>query len=404
MASATSGQILQIPSANQNETYSLNFFGPAIRCVSNQHVRTAVAEALNALNDTDFYWLAGNIPYAAWVPSDVAHGSPRYSFSSTEAYVTLDASDDDRKRLMVASIDGFSPDGLERGRDVNLMVHECMLYNASYTAGFKFEYPNQAVTITSVSTKQPIECSWDASVITVANEYTWGGLGPGNHNVSYMAIMDAFGSVLVGYAYYPLYDYCTDHNGVTYCQHTISTQAGTRFDQTLIDWTNSATTSDSLETLFQNITLSMLSSSQMTFNYTSTPPVSAQLTTYPNTYVYSTLSLWLSYGIAIAATLFCVCIGFHAIHANRATYSDRFSTILRTTRDAQFDRLVGYDDDGSDPLPEEIGRAELFHEGHRPASVEKWRSRIRNRRQRKGGSGSRVAVQQDGEEGIVGGT
>lgn len=122
-------------------------------------------------------------------------------------------------------------------------------------------------------------------------------------------------------------------------------------------------TRQSLEILFQNITLSMLSSSQLAQNSTFAESVSAQVTTYPNTYVYSAQDLWLSYGIAIGATMICVAFGFEAIIHNKATYSNRFSTILRTTRNQKLDELVHEDDDGSNPLPKRIANAQLSHEG-----------------------------------------
>ena len=96
--------------------------------------------------------------------------------------------------------------------------------------------------------------------------------------------------------------------------------------------------------------------------------INTTITTFPNTYAYSRFDLWLPYGLAIAATLLCVGIGFEAMIRNRATYSNRFSTILRTTRDAHFDNLVEADDDGSDPLPKRMAQAELSHEGHREST------------------------------------
>lgn len=80
---------------------------------------------------------------------------------------------------------------------------------------------------------------------------------------------------------------------------------------------------------------------------------------YYNVYVYNARDLILPYGISIGCAMLCVAIGLWALIHTGATYSNRFSTILRTTRDPCFDRLVDPSDDGSDPLPRNIAKAEL---------------------------------------------
>jgi hypothetical protein len=101
-------------------------------------------------------------------------------------------------------------------------------------------------------------------------------------------------------------------------------------------------------------------------------------------YNYSRQKLWLAYGIALALSAATVVAGILAIISNSVTYSDRFSTILRTTRHAELaaattssagnfwtrksnavvqeDVLVDVsatDSRGNDPLPDHLGRTRV---------------------------------------------
>lgn len=73
---------------------------------------------------------------------------------------------------------------------------------------------------------------------------------------------------------------------------------------------------------------------------------------YHNVYIYASRKLWLAYGIAIAFATAIVALGSFAIVRNRASYSSDFSTILRTSRNADLDHEVEESDrTGHDPLP-----------------------------------------------------
>jgi hypothetical protein len=73
---------------------------------------------------------------------------------------------------------------------------------------------------------------------------------------------------------------------------------------------------------------------------------------YHNIYIYASRKLWLAYGIAIAFATVIVALGSFAIVRNRASYSSDFSTILRTSRNADLDHEVEeHDRTGRDPLP-----------------------------------------------------
>ena len=77
-----------------------------------------------------------------------------------------------------------------------------------------------------------------------------------------------------------------------------------------------------------------------------------QLTTRENIYIYAVHKLWLAYGLAIGATALIALFGIAAIVVNHASFSNRFSTILRLSRGAQLSNEINHADlCGRDPLP-----------------------------------------------------
>lgn len=76
------------------------------------------------------------------------------------------------------------------------------------------------------------------------------------------------------------------------------------------------------------------------------------MTTLDNIYIYAVYKLWLAYGLAIGATALTASFGMAAIIVNNASFSNRFSTILRLSRGAQLSKEINHADlSGRDPLP-----------------------------------------------------
>lgn len=78
------------------------------------------------------------------------------------------------------------------------------------------------------------------------------------------------------------------------------------------------------------------------------------MTAYPIVYSYDARDLWLAYGISIIATLLIVAVGVFSLMANKASYSGKFSTIVRSTKMSRLDIIVSEQDDASDPLPDSM--------------------------------------------------
>ncbi|EON69666.1 hypothetical protein W97_08918 [Coniosporium apollinis CBS 100218] len=337
LATAMSGEILTIPSHHRNSTYQLQFFAPAIKCTPpNATFVEQIRDAFSAA-----YFGTGGFPaYTSWVADSPYYGQLNFSMGlRQEAYKTLDESSPDASTLYVM---GNAPG--QSTRNESVYVHECKLYNASYHVDLNFTYPSQSINLVAFQYEHPVR-GWGQRDYDETSQQTH-NISEGNaRNLTYRAAMDAFGKVLVGEAILSHYGYTRSHY--------------TLYAYTAINWTTAATSKWGLEQLFQNITLSFLSSKLLVNNGTDAEYVPVSVTEYHNIYVYNARDLLLPYGISIACAMLCVAVGAWALVRTGATYSNRFSTILRTTRDPCFDRLVDSSDDGSDPLPEKIAKAEL---------------------------------------------
>jgi len=125
-----------------------------------------------------------------------------------------------------------------------------------------------------------------------------------------------------------------------------------------------------IEELFQNMTLALFSDAR--FLRDSEQPVNITISYTRNVYSYSSRNLLISYGTALGLTLLASVAGCLAIFFNRASYTNKFSTIMRTT--AGFEYLVHERDrTGADPLPKHLAKARI-HIGHREGGVGEMRS------------------------------
>ncbi|EME78326.1 uncharacterized protein MYCFIDRAFT_216609 [Pseudocercospora fijiensis CIRAD86] len=285
---------------------------------------------------------------------------------------------------------------------VNSTMLECQLWNTSYQTNFTYLDGQQSIDITTSARGE------DSFVDTIAGFYMNGdypkcaglnvdyeGCKVDRHTLqrlSFQAILDAFGRVFVGTVLDGQQSkyggtYSTDtkvmstvlldtkelsflrtpSNWATAAQTATYTHLGSTDNMpSLYDWTaepSQRSLKDTIEQLFQNITISMLSSDHFQPNTSSpfAPPlVNVTSPIYQNVYEYSPVKLWLAYGIAIALTLLGTILGLIAIFKNGAAFSDDFSTILRTARYARLSREVSYSDsDGRDPLPEYLSETTI---------------------------------------------
>lgn len=78
-----------------------------------------------------------------------------------------------------------------------------------------------------------------------------------------------------------------------------------------------------------------------------------------NVYSYDANNLWTAYGVAIAATLLSLGVGFHALFSNGVSYRTSFSTIVATTRNNALDDIMIGSSLGGDAMRKDVMRTKL---------------------------------------------
>ncbi|KAI0890984.1 hypothetical protein F4806DRAFT_507047, partial [Annulohypoxylon nitens] len=282
---------------------------------------------------------------------------------------------------------------------------QCNLHNASYRAIFKFETGTQSIDLSidqleAVETIHGVHSSFSQDKncveLTKIGAYDTDGVSSPMclfdtsllRKLSYTAIFDAFrqiiiGSVSINSTFQPV----TDTNVISstlintpelsFLQERINGGVRSLSLQTTInnltgvsrvDWLASPqivvfnkSLQSTLEEMFHNITISLLSSEVLQPSITSEfapPKVNVTKTMYEPIYDYSAVQLWISYGIAIFISLFASICGVIALRSNGASYSSDFSTIYRVAFSVVLNTTMRLDDtDGADPLPKYLGDA-----------------------------------------------
>jgi hypothetical protein len=296
----------------------------------------------------------------------------------------------------------------------NATVLQCVLYNSSYKVDFSFLNGQQTINVTVDPTPYNpfiIYTNYMGATDSPFTNYTASANGTSIVDfwntaavraVSYKSIMDSFSRIVVGTIYNSAFTPGLVYTNETSILSTVLSEtrelAGlTNQNNTLqsqsqqspgVYWNgvdsveNSPTIplKDALESIFQNITIGLMSSQLLQYvhfcsklnsqqrrliqrrpNISSpyTPSnVSISLPKYQTVYVYTPTKLWTPYGLAILFTTISVAIGLYAMVSNGAAYTNHFSTILRTTRFANIDPdVLPENGDGKDPMPNHLARA-----------------------------------------------
>jgi hypothetical protein len=232
---ASAAQPVPIASSYPNESYHLDFYGPAIRCSALANIslvrNISISLSLESIGGS-------GKNFVSWVGSGDAY--PREEASAT----VLDTLSEEGSRIIVVGDEGNSTtswnftDGYTDYSAMEVNVVECILHNASYSVRTVFRYPQQSdeVSITRwLNTVQPRSQSHTISNLSL------------DAVVAYLSVMSAFGKLLVGTGYW-------NHYGA-------SGSYLSSWSILDIDWSNRELVPRQLERLFQNITLSLRSDS-----------------------------------------------------------------------------------------------------------------------------------------------
>jgi hypothetical protein len=312
----------------------------------------------------------------------------------------------------------------------NATFLQCQLRNTTYHAAFDFTGGQQQVKVDfpNLEKSQPVVTLQTAYINTgihrdlLTDNFTSDGCDTVGgdratyvdckidrhvlETLSFQAIMDTFGSLLTGAVRFgDTFKTTTFVSSTELLSSSLMSSSELSFFESGSSWRNNSYTpmpadehfttllpedepttdvffKQSVEQLFQNITLSMMGADLLqyvtqhfdflhrTFLLTlyrpnssspfAPPPVNVTFNTNHNVYSYSAMTLWLSYGIAILTTAFAVVIGLCCIWTARASWSDGFSTVMRTTRGADLSVHLADDDrDGTNPMPKHLASATI---------------------------------------------
>ncbi|KAE9379966.1 hypothetical protein N431DRAFT_323142 [Stipitochalara longipes BDJ] len=405
-ATTSAGQILNITAPVSNSSWSLDFYGPALSCgpaedVLRQKITDQGLAAIVSSSGSDSECGSGgllNYEYLSWTPGSGDNVSLPFDYSIsniTESYTlrstTLGSVNSSPALFFMAISHTINPYELSQCCEnttcwqgykdfiTNDPIIHCTAYNASYTS--RFNYPNGVQSV-DIAVKEALNDLGFLSNVTLWTQ-AWDGttLSVALENFAYQAVIDAFGKMVVG-------SVVSDENGYndkttnieatnlvntkelgflkasgSYTQESTlqsylpgtdlwnETSAVPRMDDTI-------GLAQAIEEMFQNCTVSLMSSPMLQPDYTSPyapPDTNVTLVTFSNVYTYSAGILWLAYGIAICFTIISIITGFIIVSVNDGSYSDDFSTVLRVTSNISLSRPLQSDETtGKEPTLEHV--------------------------------------------------
>jgi hypothetical protein len=248
-------------------------------------------------------------------------------------------------------------------------VLNCSLWNSTYDVNFNFSSGVRQTTVTRTRDKHPVGVEWLENVTSTA-QFDPVRYGP---VLNYQAVMECLGKLLVGSVYkelayghiyetgsalqtdlaytkelFPVYN-STINTTMTYNKAVLDARNSQHYQRPL---------AGVIEEMFQNMTMALLSKNTFLGHATVDTNVTVQATA--NTYVYSPRNLVLSYCFAIVFSFVTVVPGLVSLWNGGSSYSNKFSTTMRTTCGPALSRLLEDQDmTGADPLREELGNQKI---------------------------------------------
>jgi hypothetical protein len=411
MGTALEGQLPVFPAPAVNASFERKFSAPSVRCAAAD--RSVLMGFTGAMGCDPTYQcgnlsvLSGSGPSngtARWVAFSYLSWTPNQNLlipfgnGSISENASLPISDGNpasflgSQNSMPATLFVASKANVKTGE---WSVLNCSLYNASYTANFTFQENFQSATLLSVNETEAIPAVFAGSSRSGFPTHTPEPTSE-VEQFNYQALMEVLGRILVGTIssgssvigddrsagtmgvadgdivsdhtqimqtelafteeLYPIYNGSCNTQFTGYCTDS-GTISGSTEGNVTSRWFGRPL-SNAIEELFQNMTLSLFSKS--VFLNESNFATNITITEFRNVYHYDHERLWLSYGLAIGSALLAVLMGLGAILRNKASYSEKFTTVMRTTSGEYTSvPIMACDRGGVDPLPEYIAKAQL---------------------------------------------
>ena len=401
---ALTGDIPRIPNTKANNSYSLDFFGPALQCTTMETTtdRVYCSNGTGHVDDTLYYLSFLTYPQDSgdsfgtfFNLSDrlpVGSDNNISCDSITSFRNALFGSEPPRLNVVTQTSIIYGEDASETKYGWN--VTTCQITNATYAVDVRFSGNDQSINAT-LSGYTPLGLvpdyipGFNASSGFNATDADF--LGPSASKIyNYLSMIALMGQITLGTvsawsnvitqvqigpgatqnykaASYPSI-FNTRLNTSPELQAFWEQSPGSGDDQsaTFTAIANSSSLARQMEQLFTNLTLALLTnpatSSNATVDLVHWRPV--------NLYSYNAMHLWLSYGIGLLITLVVVIFGYTAVSANGSPYSTKFSTFLRTMPSGQMEsKHEAAVDLGADPIPADLARSKL-RLGHDHGAIE----------------------------------
>lgn len=218
----------------------------------------------------------------------------------------------------------------------------CVTYNSTYHLNYTFVGTNPSVVIDRIDAQQPAsqlsEATTDAHLLPGSVAHTeWF-----NATTNYYAILDTIHGYLVGNTSVFL-----TGNSVNFeyqppnieLAQPLLLELGDVGSVGNLTWRSDAP--HVLESLLQNITLSILTGSLDATQTASTTCVSTSTLPY---FSFNPRRLWLIYGLGLGAALLCALVGIAALFQNAVGGSAGFSDFLYATRNVELNRVGDWED------------------------------------------------------------
>ncbi|UZP36867.1 hypothetical protein NXS19_004683 [Fusarium pseudograminearum] len=324
---ASAGSILTIPPPFPNSSYVLQFYGPTLSCHSITN-KTFLSQVGEAIEKSDSMYSKMRTVFVGFVPNTGPSTGTQYGVNGY-ALAGLKLSLNTSKVAATVSLDYTNtgtgeaakfyvavPDELNQNSDVykSMKTIECQLYNSSFAT--KFSYNNSQQDIINMSKKlNPVAVYYNDQPGGIDYSYKVAA-------DAYLSLMDAMGQLLLG----SLKGYMDSTSTIPF---QTSIKSSVLMDTKEMHGLEKGrpesmigrmSMSEALEDLFRNFTISLFSNSRFLQN-------------------------------SSAASL---------VSSASASYGSSFSTILRTTRNPDIDKIVPTaETTGAEPLSKHLSNVRL---------------------------------------------
>ncbi|KAM0540054.1 hypothetical protein ACHAO7_011567 [Fusarium culmorum] len=346
----------------------VDFYGPSISCGTpkNPELTDSIKKVI-----ANYSTLDENATYVGFVPAYTRYPSPtvvktwehfaieglhralNYSLAFLAPTLDTTALEVDRRFGDISPAAFYITTPEREGWQAENTV-KCELYNASYAINFTFNNGLQDI-------KYKTERLNEVTALAADDCRSGRQLDHCKPITSYFALMNAMGNLILG-THWKVGDGAHEAMRTTVAITTIIDSPD--MHAFYYDKPKSAikymSMGDTLEELFTNITISLFSNSEFLQNDTAASYGPITRFSAQNAFSYEPRNLFIAYGIGILFSFIVVIYGLLCIKSSSESYTNSFSTILRTTRNPDLDTVIpAAETSGAEPLSKNLGNVRL---------------------------------------------